>query len=108
MSDLSAENKEWLLRHPPRFQGRAVEIAEPLELKGQWAFEIFMSLMGDGLEPRLLSTGGPFASRDIALAALRAKCQALVEKANSIVDGKPRGDFLDLKTNRIRNYRDDA
>ncbi len=87
----------------PRFQGRVGQIEDPEEFKGKWAFEVWLSFIGDGNEPKSLGMQGPFDTEETAHFELKLAVNKLVKTAQEAVGAEPNGDCIDLKTNKIRN-----
>lgn len=95
----------------PRFQGKVGQAEDhadnPPDVRGKWFFTLWVSIIGDGKPPRtLLENCGPWPTEDVAKAHLRKACQICVESYEQAVTGKVSGDFIDLKDNLQKNFKD--
>ena len=95
----------------PRFQGKVGQAEDhadnPADVRGKWYFTLLVSIVGDGNPPQpLLENCGPWATEDIAKAELRRACQISVGSYEKAVTGQVTGEFIDLKDNLRKNFKD--
>lgn len=87
----------------PRLQGIVGQIEEPDEYKGQFAFEVYLSFMGDNQEPKQVFMSKPFKQENEAHHAMRKIIRDMIKMLQEIYGHEPTGEAIDLKTNKIVN-----
>lgn len=87
----------------PRIQGRVGQVEDPPDLKGKWAFEITVTILGTDAS----DTFGPIGYWDTeatALQNLQDCVKMLVEKFEKDTTGNISGEYFDMKTNSRRRW----
>lgn len=87
----------------PRIRARIGTVEEPPELKGQFCFEVFLALSGEG-EGQKMGDFGPFKTEALAKTRMREVCRTMSETIEKEITGKVSGKYLDIKTNEFRNW----
>lgn len=89
----------------PRIQGRVGQIEDPEDIKGKWAFEITISMLGDPTcEPHTSGPFGPWDSEKIALEELEKAVKLCTEKYEEAVTGEVSGQYYCVKTDSVRRW----
>jgi hypothetical protein len=82
----------------PRISGNAVQ-----KPNGKWTFELFVGFLGmeecDHYKFKM-----EYDTEKEALKELNKAAQLICEKFESLIDGKPSGEYIDLKTNSTRRW----
>lgn len=87
----------------PRIRGKVGQCSDPIEHKGKWFFEMWMTTLGGG-EGDSLGIFGPWETEDIAHAELKRACQIACEAAEEALTGEKSGAYIDMKTNILRKF----
>lgn len=90
----------------PRIRGKVGQATEPPEYAGKWFFTIWMNEFGAGEPTDADSLGqfGPWDSEEIAHKELKNAVQLCCDQITTLVDDKPSGEYIDLKTNVRRKW----
>lgn len=89
----------------PRLQGKIGVLEEPPEWKGQFGFEIYLTFMGEGRGNRM-GLWAPFKTEQEARVELRKVSREMSETIEMEMTGKISGQYLDMKTNEMRNWEE--
>jgi hypothetical protein len=89
----------------PRIRGKVGQIETPKEQKGKWAFTVWITSFGEG-EGKVVTTQGPFDTAKQALDELRKCARVVSEFYEKAFTGKVSGQFIDMKTNELRNWEE--
>lgn len=103
-----SEFKKGMMVDGPRICGRAGQISDgPPEAIGKWTFEVSMAPFGGGEPEPVFQCGEWWDTKEEALVNLRKAVQIALEVVQEKIAGKATGDYLDLKSNTFRNFRDE-
>lgn len=70
---------------------------------GKWFFEMWFTTIGGG-DGDSLGIFGPWETEKEAQAELRRASQLACETVQEKIEGKPSGQYVDMKTNTVRRW----
>jgi len=89
----------------PRIRTKIGQIEEPAEIAGQWAVNVTAWNLEGTVKLEDLGVFGPFETESKAREQSRSIVQTIVETLQEKQGFAPTGDFIDMKSGEIRNFR---
>ncbi len=88
----------------PRIQGKVGQAEEPIEMKGKWFFEMWLTTLGGEDDKVSLGQFGPWDDERQAKQELKKAARLACEAMEQRMEGKVSGKYIDMHTNQTRSW----